>query len=79
MQCEYCEKIFSNISSLNNHKKTAKYCLKIQNEKGFINCSKEKQEVEGRRSRTRSGSHCPCLHETHTAATERRPSKRHSA
>ena len=43
MQCEYCEKIFSNISSLNNHKKTAKYCLKIQNEKGFINCSKEKQ------------------------------------
>lgn len=31
MDCEFCKKSFSNISSLNFHKKTAKYCLKIQN------------------------------------------------
>ena len=33
MNCEFCNKIFSNKSSLNNHKKTAKYCLKIQDNK----------------------------------------------
>ena len=31
MNCEFCKKIFSTKSSLNNHKKTAKYCLQIQN------------------------------------------------
>jgi len=30
MNCEYCKKNFSSLSSLNNHKKTAVYCLKIQ-------------------------------------------------
>ena len=30
MNCEFCNKTFKNISSLNNHIKTAKYCLKIQ-------------------------------------------------
>ena len=30
MECEFCKKELKNISSLNNHKKTAKYCLKIQ-------------------------------------------------
>jgi hypothetical protein len=30
MECQFCKKIFSSISSLNNHKITAKYCLKIQ-------------------------------------------------
>jgi len=30
MNCEFCEKEFNTISSLNHHKKTAKYCLKIQ-------------------------------------------------
>ena len=30
MECEFCKKIFANISSLNNHKKTAKYCLVLQ-------------------------------------------------
>ena len=29
--CDFCTKEFNNISSLNHHKKTAKYCLKIQN------------------------------------------------
>lgn len=28
--CEFCNKTFSSISSLNYHKETAKYCLKIQ-------------------------------------------------
>ena len=37
MECEYCEKFFSSISSLNNHKKTAKYCLKLQNKKDDLN------------------------------------------
>jgi len=31
MNCEFCNKEFTTISSLNHHKKTAKYCLKIQN------------------------------------------------
>ena len=30
LECEYCNKIFSSQSNLNNHKKHAKYCLKIQ-------------------------------------------------
>ena len=30
MECQFCKKNFSSISSLNNHKITAKYCLKIQ-------------------------------------------------
>ena len=36
MICEFCNKEFANMSSLNVHKKTAKYCLKIQNENGCI-------------------------------------------
>ena len=31
MDCNFCKKTFSSLSSLNNHKATAKYCLKIQN------------------------------------------------
>ena len=30
MECEFCNKIFSSKSSLNNHQKTTKYCLKLQ-------------------------------------------------
>jgi Skp family chaperone for outer membrane proteins len=30
MDCQYCKKTFSSKSSLNNHRKTAKYCLKLQ-------------------------------------------------
>ena len=30
MKCEFCKNTFRNISSLNNHQKTAKYCLDIQ-------------------------------------------------
>ena len=30
-QCEFCNKPFSTISNLNHHKKTAKYCIKLQN------------------------------------------------
>ena len=37
MECEYCKKEFSSKSSLNNHKKTAKFCLKLQNKKDDIN------------------------------------------
>ena len=33
MNCEFCNKSFSTKSSLNNHKKTAKFCLKIQDNK----------------------------------------------
>ena len=35
MECNYCKKIFSNKSSLNNHQKTARYCLKIQNKESY--------------------------------------------
>ena len=31
MNCEYCNKIYSTKSSLNNHQKTAKFCIKLQN------------------------------------------------
>ena len=31
MQCEYCEKVLSTLSSLKNHQKTVKYCLSKQN------------------------------------------------
>ncbi len=37
MICGYCKKEFQSKSSLNLHIKKAKYCLKIQNELGFIN------------------------------------------
>jgi len=38
--CEFCNKEFKTSSSLNNHKKTAKFCLNIQNriEDGKYNC-----------------------------------------
>jgi hypothetical protein len=31
MECNFCKKTFSTLYTLNNHKATAKYCLKIQN------------------------------------------------
>ena len=44
MNCEYCNSIFKTISNLNNHKKTAKYCLEIQNKNNnsftCIHCKK---------------------------------------
>lgn len=46
MLCEYCNKELSSIVSLKNHKKTAKYCLKIQSEKGLLeNEDFEKKEI----------------------------------
>ena len=33
MECEFCKKTFKTVSILNNHKKTARYCLDIQNKK----------------------------------------------
>ena len=33
MKCEFCQKEFRNTSSLNNHQRTAKYCLKLRNVK----------------------------------------------
>ena len=44
MNCEYCKKEFKNNSSLNLHVKTAKYCLKIQDELG-INNDKEQCQL----------------------------------
>ena len=32
MECQYCKRILSSQSSLNNHQKTAKYCLTLQGE-----------------------------------------------
>ena len=37
IKCEYCKKIFSTKSSLNNHQKTAKYCLILQDNEKKIN------------------------------------------
>ena len=31
-KCNFCNNTFSSVSQLNYHKKTAKYCLKIQEE-----------------------------------------------
>jgi hypothetical protein len=33
LKCEYCEKEFATISSLNKHQKSAKFCLEIQGKK----------------------------------------------
>ena len=38
MECYYCKKIFKNQSSLNNHQKNARYCLKLRNEQVKFNC-----------------------------------------
>ena len=38
MDCQYCKKTFSSKSSLNNHQKTAKYCIKLQNNTNEILC-----------------------------------------
>jgi hypothetical protein len=37
MNCNFCNKLFSSKSSLNNHQKTAKYCLKLQDNKEISN------------------------------------------
>ena len=44
-KCEFCNKFFCSLSSLTNHKKTAKYCLKIQKEK-FPNMEIVKKEFK---------------------------------
>ena len=36
-KCEFCNKDYKNISNLNNHKKTAQFCIKIQNGNSNIN------------------------------------------
>ncbi len=40
MECTFCNKIFATKSSLNNHQKTTKYCLKLQgkNQKDKFEC-----------------------------------------
>ena len=30
MECQFCKSVFSTKTSLNNHQKTAKYCLKLR-------------------------------------------------
>jgi hypothetical protein len=41
MYCEYCNNSFANVSALNKHKKTAKYCLVLQNnEVNIYTCNK---------------------------------------
>ena len=37
MDCKFCKKKFSSKSSLNNHQKTANYCLKLQDSNDEIN------------------------------------------
>lgn len=39
MQCEYCKNLFSSKSILNNHQKTAKYCIQLRKETKQINIS----------------------------------------
>lgn len=38
--CEYCEKIFSTKQALTYHKKTAKFCIKLQKENSNASCDK---------------------------------------
>jgi hypothetical protein len=38
MQCDYCKNKFLTISSLNNHKKTAKYCLEKRQKSVIFSC-----------------------------------------
>jgi hypothetical protein len=40
MECQYCKNVFSSKTNLNNHQKTAKYCLKLQGNDDFLyNCN----------------------------------------
>ena len=47
--CEFCKKEYSNIHILNNHQKTANFCLKIQNNikntSNYIEIKKENEET----------------------------------
>jgi hypothetical protein len=38
MECSFCKTIFKNSSSLNNHIKTAKYCLSLRNKDVIFRC-----------------------------------------
>lgn len=42
MECQFCKKIFKNLSNLNKHKKTTKYCLEIQGKRKEYICFCEK-------------------------------------
>ena len=39
--CEFCKKELKTMSALNKHKKSAKYCLKLQNENMILNVKHE--------------------------------------
>jgi hypothetical protein len=44
MMCEFCSTVFKTKSALNNHKKSAKYCLLIQDEKKVTKKCKEQKK-----------------------------------
>jgi len=56
MNCEHCDAVFKSKTALNNHKKTAKYCLLIQGkiepepepEKEILKCSKCKKTLSSK-------------------------------
>jgi hypothetical protein len=54
-KCEYCLKFFCSISSLNNHQKTARYCLSLRNIKSeeFI-CEFCKQNFYNKKEKERA-------------------------
>ena len=43
--CEFCKKELKTMSALNKHKKSAKYCLKLQNENMILNVKPEVQNL----------------------------------
>lgn len=44
MNCEFCSKTFSSLSSLNKHKSAAKYCLKIQGKEILKNNNEQSEK-----------------------------------
>jgi DNA-directed RNA polymerase subunit RPC12/RpoP len=50
VKCEYCDKVFSTLSNLNYHKKTAKFCISIQqNKKTEYKCEHCNKEFSEKR------------------------------
>ena len=56
--CQYCEKLLNSISSLNHHQRTAKYCLKIRNEKCKFFCEGCKKEYSSKENLIKHQNNC---------------------
>jgi len=68
MECEYCKKQYSSVSSLNHHKKTNKKCLSMReinmNKLGCEYCNKQYTSVSNLNQHKRTNKKCLKIRET---------------